>query len=226
MSARTPLAYRSKADLVVEYLRDEIQRGHYRPGDRLVLDTIASSLNVSKIPVREAITRLTGEGLLELQPHVGPVVPSFTGADVLETAILRVAVEAVALQVAIPLHDQASLDAAEEILGAMNAGSESFPELNVRFHSALVAPTPYRFIHQNVESLLRRAQRYAPTYRVPGYRSEAQDEHLALLEGARIGDVPLVLRLNEAHILSAARQLAARLDEDDLERATTEGWTP
>lgn len=220
MSSRGPLPFRSKTELVVEHLRDALQAGRYRPGDRLVLDLIARDLSVSKIPVREAITRLTGEGLVELRPNIGPVVPSISSADVLETAMLRVAVEAVALEVAVPLHDSSTLRAVEETLTAMNVGAESFPELNVQFHCALVAPIPHKFIRQNVEYLLRRAQRYAPTSRVPGYRSEAQDEHVALLEGVRAGDVSLVLQLNQTHIRSAARQLATRLDNAAHEQVT------
>lgn len=212
MTTESILQYQSKADLVIAHLRQAIQSGQVRPGQRLVLDTIAAELGVSKVPVREAITRLTGEGLVELRPHIGPVIPSFTSDDVIETAILRVAVEAVALDIAIPLHDDKSLATSQKLLDSMDDEQEAFPELNVRFHASLVAPIPYRFIHENVEALLRRAQRFATIHRVPGYRTEAQIEHQAILEAARVGDVARVKRLNESHVRSAADQLVARLE--------------
>ena len=140
------LEYATKTDQVLSHLRAAIQRGDVRPGQRLVVDRIAADLGVSKVPVREAITRLTGEGLVEWRTHVGPVIPAFTSDHVTETALLRVAVEAVALELAMPLHDDESLARCQELLDAMSGQDEAFPELNVRFHASLVAPIPYRLI--------------------------------------------------------------------------------
>lgn len=203
--------YRSKADLVTEHLRRAIQDGHIGPGARVVLDRVATDLGVSKVPVREAVTRLTGEGLLELKPNIGPVVPSFTADDVQETALLRVAVEAVALEGALPRHDQASLDRAEQLLAQMADEIEDFPELNVRFHCSLITPAPYPYMRQTVENLLRRAQRFSTVHRVPGYRHDAHQEHQQLFGAVARGDLAGALELNERHIKSAAEQLTQRL---------------
>lgn len=208
----TELDYRSKADLVTEHLRRAIQAGQFRPGQRLVVDRVAADFGVSKVPVREAVTRLTGEGLLELRPNIGPVVPSFTADDVTETALLRVAVDAVALELALPLHDQRSVAESRGWLEKMANAQEGFPELNVRFHTSLVAPCPYGYIRQTVESLLRRAQRFSPVTRLPGYQPEAHKEHTAIFEAMEAKDLPLLLRLNEVHIRGAADQLVSRLE--------------
>lgn len=206
------LRFRTKTDLVAEHLRTAINEGRYRPGQRLVLDRLAAQLGVSKVPVREAVTRLTGEGLLEMRANVGPVLPELTADDVRETALLRVAVETAALRLAVPRHHETSLKLAREHLNAMGAEDADFPELNVRFHAALVAPVPYPYMLQTVEVLLRRAQRFATVHRVPGYRRAAQDEHVALYEASAAGDLEKVVRLNAEHVEQAADQLAARLE--------------
>jgi DNA-binding GntR family transcriptional regulator len=211
------LNYRTKTDLVTAHLRRAIQTGRYRPGERLVVDRVATELGVSKVPVREAVTRLTGEGLLESRPNIGPAVPAFTPADVRETALLRVAVERTALELAIPLHDRDSLDRARAHLERMTDTGADFPELNVRFHAALIAPVPYPYMRQTVEGLLRRAQRFATVHRVPGYQADAHEEHLAIFDAVAVGDATTAVALNEEHVRGAADQLVARLEQPPRE---------
>ena len=215
MDEKTALKYRSKTDLVTSHLRQAIQKGKIKPGQRLVVDRVASELGVSKVPVREAVTRLTGEGLLELRPNIGPVVPAFTADDVTETALLRVAVETVALRLAVPLHDQETLRRAEALLDQMSSEDEAFPELNVRFHASLVATAPYPYMRNIIDTLLLRAQRFSTVNRVPGYRHEAQREHRQLLQAVAAKDVPTVVRLNEEHVCGAAEQLVTYLRTAD-----------
>jgi DNA-binding GntR family transcriptional regulator len=201
------LGFKSKTDLVTELLREELQAGKPGPGERLVVSQVAARLGVSKVPVREAVTRLTGEGLLLYKPNIGPVVPAFTAEEVYETALMRVALESVASQGALPRHDAESLALLENLLAAMEGAGEEYPELNVQFHAAALAPTPYREMFRSIEALLARARRYAIVHSVPGYRDSAQDEHRQLLELVRVGDVTSFNTLNEQHIMGAATQL-------------------
>jgi DNA-binding GntR family transcriptional regulator len=201
------LGFRSKADLVTEHLRTELQAGRPGPGQRVVVSQVAAALGVSKVPVREAVTRLTGEGYLQHIPNVGPVVPSFTATEVQETAIMRVALETVALETALPGHDADSLSELSNLVVAMDGDDVDYPACNVEFHSAVVAPTPYRELHRTIRSLLDRAQRYAIVHTVPGYRHDAQREHREIVELARAGDLGGLVELNRRHVLSAAEQL-------------------
>lgn len=206
-----PLSYRTKADLVTAHLRDAIQAGRYAPGERLVLDRVAAELGVSKVPVREAVTRLTGEGLLVSRPNVGPALPAFSPADVRETALLRIAVEGIALELAIDRHDEDSLASSLKILEQMSDEACDFPELNVQFHASLVAPVPYPYMRELIDSLLRRAQRFSAVHRIPGYQADAHQEHVALFGAVAAGSTAVARELNEVHVRSAADQLVARL---------------
>jgi DNA-binding GntR family transcriptional regulator len=206
------LGYRSKADLVTEHLRGELQAGRPGPGERLVVSQVAERLGVSKVPVREAVTRLTGEGYLTYIPNVGPVVPSFTAGEVHETAIMRVALESVAFESALPRHDDASVASLGRLCDAMDGADVDFPECNVDFHAAVLEPTPFRELHRTIRSLLDRAQRYAIVHAVPGYRDEAQSEHRAIVELVRSRDLEALVELNRSHVLTAAERLIERMN--------------
>jgi DNA-binding GntR family transcriptional regulator len=209
--ARIELGFKSKTDLVTELLRQELQAGKPGPGQRLVVSQVAARLGVSKVPVREAVTRLIGEGLLQHKPNIGPVVPAFTADEVYETALMRAALESVASQSALPRHDAESLALLEKLFAAMEAAGADYPELNVQFHAAALAPTPYREMFRSIEALLARARRYAIVHSVPGYRDSSQREHRELLELARRCDVEGFNLLNEQHILGAASQLITQM---------------
>src|ERR1700716_1155716 len=87
-------------ETVVEHtisaLRDAIRDGRVAPGQRLVVADITKMLGVSNGPVREAIRRLTGEGLVEITPHRGASVRKFTPDDVREIFQLREVIEGLA----------------------------------------------------------------------------------------------------------------------------------
>ena len=59
-----PIEQRTLADVVAARLRDAITRGELAPGRRLTEPELAESLNVSRSPIREALVRLKGEGLV------------------------------------------------------------------------------------------------------------------------------------------------------------------
>ena len=64
-----PILHRKKADLVYEYLREQIINGTYAPGRRMTLADLSGELGLSHMPVREALLRLEREGLLVSEPH-------------------------------------------------------------------------------------------------------------------------------------------------------------
>ena len=69
-------ARKSKADLAYEAIREQIIDGVSQPGTRLVLDRLARELDMSTLPVREAIRRLEAEGYVEFRRNIGATVSS------------------------------------------------------------------------------------------------------------------------------------------------------
>jgi DNA-binding GntR family transcriptional regulator len=80
---------RTTQELVVEFLRDAILSGGLRGGARLVQDKIAAELNVSRVPVREALLQLEAEGLVRMEAHRGASVVWLTLEEIAEIFDIR-----------------------------------------------------------------------------------------------------------------------------------------
>ena len=93
MNANEPLPDQSLADAVVDRLRAAISSGMYAPGERLVERRLAHEFGISHIPLREALARLTEEGLVVRLPRRGARVASLTPRMLEEVSSLRVVLE-------------------------------------------------------------------------------------------------------------------------------------
>lgn len=78
---------------VTDELREAIQTGELVPGERLIERKLAAQLGVSHIPVREALTKLTDEGLVERLPRRGARVAALSARDLDEISSLRTLLE-------------------------------------------------------------------------------------------------------------------------------------
>lgn len=77
----TDLATPSKSQHAYQVIKDRIVRQEYSPGYRLVLNTIAEELDMSVVPVREAIRRLEAERLVTFERNVGAHVSMFDDTE-------------------------------------------------------------------------------------------------------------------------------------------------
>lgn len=100
MVYRRAEAGESVVEQAVTQIRQKIRRGDLVPGQRLVVGDLTAELKVSAGPLREALTKLAGEGLVEVQPYRGAVVKSQSSADIAEIYELREMVEGLAARLA------------------------------------------------------------------------------------------------------------------------------
>ncbi len=80
--------FRSKKEVVYELLRQDILRGKYKPGSRLVIDELALTLGVSPIPIREAMQQLEADGFITTEPYVGATVTELNAEFIFEVFAL------------------------------------------------------------------------------------------------------------------------------------------
>lgn len=97
----------TRADELYELLRSEIFLGRLEPGKRLKFPELCEAYQTSVGPVREALTKLTGERLVTLQPHLGYAVTSLSAAELTELTTARVDIEGLAFGHAIREGDDA-----------------------------------------------------------------------------------------------------------------------
>src|SRR5215208_6723880 len=92
--------HRTKQAFVYRTLHDAISTCEIRPGERLVIDDLARRLEVSAIPVREALQLLQSEGLVLLVPHVGATVATLSRESIAEVFTVMEGLEIVATRAA------------------------------------------------------------------------------------------------------------------------------
>ena len=114
------------------YIQDQIARGVYRPGDRIVETQLAREMNVSQAPVREALLELSAMGLLEERPYSGTFVRHLKAGDIEDIYNTRAFLDEYAARQAARLATQEQLDAMEALLKRMDQAEDnaSFAEMD------------------------------------------------------------------------------------------------
>ncbi len=131
MSSRLVLAElpqlerRTLADTAYEALADLLASGRLTPGDRLSLRQSAAALGVSVMPVREAVSRLVADGVLEVAPTRAIRVPIMTARDFRALAETRMAIEGMAAARTAAHRSKADLAAIRRAEAAFRAEAES-----------------------------------------------------------------------------------------------------
>ena len=120
---------------ILERIRRDILSGRYRPGERLKIRTLASELEVSTMPVREALRHLQVEGLVRGMPHVGVTVSELSLDDVEELYRIRLPLELQASELAMRHIEADDFTALAKLVERMEtADAYRWLGLNRKFH--------------------------------------------------------------------------------------------
>ena len=142
----TPIPRQSLSAAVIERLRDKILSGELREGEQLRQDAIATEFQISRIPVREALSHLAAEGLITIVANRGAVVSALSPDEIMQMFETRAVLECYMLRCAIPNMKKEDFKTAEDILvhyeESLEKDSEvkSWGQWNWSFHSALYVP--------------------------------------------------------------------------------------
>lgn len=110
---------------VTSVLREDIILGRRRPGSRLVERDIAAELQVSRLPVREAIRTLAAEGIVVSRPRTWAVVREFTHQDIQDFGEVREAIETLIFVFAAQRHDSVGLERLRDALVREETAAEA-----------------------------------------------------------------------------------------------------
>jgi DNA-binding GntR family transcriptional regulator len=136
------MAVRVAPDGIYDRVRADIVHGVLRPNQRLVELDLAERLGVSRTPVREALQRLTLEGLVQ-RTRGGWVVHEHSHDEIRSIYEVRAALDGYAAFLAADRATPDELDALETLYpegdAAFAAGPDEQVELNERFHDGVIA---------------------------------------------------------------------------------------
>ncbi|MFT7587684.1 MAG: DNA-binding GntR family transcriptional regulator [Cellvibrionaceae bacterium] len=186
-------------------MRTAILQGDLEIGQQLKQDQIAAELDVSKIPVREALAQLRKEGLVDIRPNRGAIVSSLTFEEIEEIFEMRLALETVALRKAIPNMTAADFSAAEHILRELDNTTDDISrwiQLNWEFHKTIYRPSGMHRLLETVTSLNANVTRYVTLSGWWGidYLINPQREHLQILDYCKQKEIDLAVHLLEIHL--------------------------
>jgi DNA-binding GntR family transcriptional regulator len=207
----------SKSERAYILIKTKITEGAFGPGYRLVLGAIAKELDVSVVPVREAIRRLEAEGLVTFTTNVGAQVVATDAREYQFTMETLSLVEGMATAMAAPNVKPSDIALARKINSEMRDCLEHFEptrftELNHEFHAVIFE----HCANLHILDLVHRGWNRLSTIRessfiyVPGRARESVDEHERLLDLIESQADPIEIELAARnHRLSTLHQFLA-----------------
>ena len=193
----------SASSIVFEELRRAIINGDLAVGAALRQDEIANLFNVSRIPVREALSRLEEQGLVRTQRYKGAVVSGLSAEEATELFDFRLLVEPEIIRRAVPLISQAALNRARGFCKTFSESTDpmNWGDLNRDFHSEIYKASRLKFHMEVVDKAMNRLDRYLRAQLVLSNGMEqANQEHFEILEACEAGDADKASELTANHI--------------------------
>ncbi|GGK58686.1 GntR family transcriptional regulator [Amphritea balenae] len=143
---------------VYQTLRNAVMYGQILPGRALTIRELAGILDVSPMPVREALRQLAAENALEIQGNRRVMVPKMTAMKFNELCEARIAIESHASARALPYIDTVQLNHLRELDSLIDQAQEQGDHeqisiLNQNFHRALYSANPHQVTLPLIESL-------------------------------------------------------------------------
>lgn len=202
---------------IFHVLREGIVSGQLPGGMQLKQDEISAALNVSHIPVREALRRLEAQGLVRIHPNRGAAVTQLTREQLLDMMEVRATLSVMMLKNSAPLLTEEDFDALEEVVRQQKETPDEdlmrSEELNYKFHDILtsradnsMADLMLELVHANIDRYLR-----ASFYGTSRTREVSIGQHEAILRACREGDFEAACSILRDHILNAKEFIPASL---------------
>lgn len=220
IAALPPLHARGTlSDAVHHALQEAITDGKLQPGSRLREVAIATHLDVSPTPVREALRRLEREGLVETSSHRGAAVATVSPTDLANLYELHETLEAFAVRRAAERapHDLAPLRSLLERIDESVTLPEqtTFNRLDIRFHRMLNDLSGNQQVAELIEQTHRRIQsaRVHFDIHLPNRPQRSHVQHRQMLDAVASGDVSEAETIARLHISAVRDRVLPLLKE-------------
>lgn len=217
-----PLPRARASDSVFDILRENILGRGFLPGDRLDVRALANQLDVSLTPVKDALTRLAAEGLIEVRPRSGTFVAELAPEAVGETFEIRRALECLAAQHVVRRVTPELQSRFEAIVTAMERPVSSerdrteHERKNVELHTLLIEASGNR----RLAELYRSLNAHLTIARIHSRRKpddtrleQERREHRAILDALAARDAAKLVDALDRHIRRAGDALVEDVRE-------------
>ncbi len=199
------IRYKSTADYVTAEIQRLILSGELPAGARIDQIELASQLDVSRHPVRQAIERLAERGFIHLSPHRSAVVAELSVADMDELYDVRVKLESWAVRESWERLVEERVGEVEAAYGALKRADpgddmDEYMEANRAFHLVMYQDCGNRHLLRMIVTLFNLSERYQRTaLRYTSRLARSTQDHAQMVEAIRDRDQPTLLGLIERH---------------------------
>jgi DNA-binding GntR family transcriptional regulator len=210
--------FQTKSDYAYSVIKKDILEGKVSAGERLVIAKLAKRFNISDIPVRDALSRLASEGLVDVGTNNRSVVSTISPAELKDTIELRIILEPICSEMAVP-HITGSTIAQlllliEKMDDAITVKDyDSIGVLNRSFHMLIYAHCPNKKIVGLIEDLYKSSNRARMIYHIHRERSdESNKEHRQMVDAIINKDAKRVFELVKRQKISALQSHIKAID--------------
>ena len=202
---------------VFAIIEEAVLNDKYKKGESLIESKLATELGVSRTPIREALTQLEHEGLVQLIPNKGALVTGISPKDIQDIYTIRMMIEGLAARWAAENITGEEIKELKEAVDleefyTSKADIEHLIQLDSRFHQVIYKASksrPLMYMLQTFHHYIQRAR--TQSIGTPGRAQKALNEHKAILQAISARDGAKAELLTAAHIQKAQANLLKAL---------------
>lgn len=204
---------RTAGQVATTLIREKILSGDLPPGAELNQNELAAALGMSRIPIRDALRSLGGEGLIVLRAHSTATVAPLSIADLQELYDIRVAIEPKLSRQALDHMDGEEVDALRSALEHLEgADDRSWSSANVAFHRAIYTNAPKPRTIEIIDRAREATDRYVRMYHQLD-RATDREEHRQIYDAVVARQGRRLEALITAHLSAGYETMLAYLQE-------------
>lgn len=213
----TSARYKSTADYATAAIRQMILVGDLKPGMRVDQNEMASLLDISRHPVRQAIERLAERGFVQSRPHKSVIVADLSEVDMRQLYAARQVLEDMAIRLAWPRYNADFLKQCHVLIAAMERANDlgdldAYMTNNYDFHMNFYRHCGNVHINRVIESLFQLSERYQRTALMHQSRAtRAREEHLSMIDAVASGTLESLLGICARHNTGTMATVSASL---------------
>ncbi|MGV1916879.1 GntR family transcriptional regulator [uncultured Agrobacterium sp.] len=208
----------TRSDAIYASLRRAILEQALKPGTKLPEDSIGDTFGVSRTSARNALVRLSSDGLVEIKPNRGAAVAMPTLEEAVEVFALRRCLEREVIDRLCKRMPKDGIDAlvshVREEERALRASSPRSIRLAGEFHILLAELTGSKLLIEFIIQVVSRSSLILARFGRPHSAECGIDEHIQLIEALKKLDVEAATHIMDHH-LHAVEERAKADDEDD-----------
>lgn len=202
-----------------EAIEEEVATGRLRPGTHLDEVELAERFGVSRTPIREMLSLLAGEGLVELRPRRGAVVAQLSPRRLVEMFEVMAELESMCARLAARRANEDELAALEDShekcrQAAASQDTDAYFYANEEFHRAIYAASHNAFLSEQALALQRKLRPYRRLQlRVRNRMQRSLEEHQGIVTAIKDGDPTRASADVRNHVLVQGDRFADLLAE-------------